>query len=225
MRTRFILLTLGAFLSASAMAQGPAASPRAKSKAKGTPAATKSKAASTPALDKVKALRPPAGAKVAIVVFEDLQCPDCARAKPLLAEAQRKYNVPLVRRDFPLPMHNYAFQAAVIGRYFDTQSKELGGAWRDYVYKNQASLKPETIQARAQEFAQSQGKSLPFLVDPNGKLAQAVRADFQLGQRIGIQHTPTIFVVSNSKTAQPFVEIVDRSQLNRIIEETIKSAK
>jgi AhpD family alkylhydroperoxidase len=30
--------------------------------------------------DKQMALRPPTGQKVAIVMFEDMQCPDCARA-------------------------------------------------------------------------------------------------------------------------------------------------
>src|SRR5260370_369187 len=34
-----------------------------------------------------RALRPPAGARVAIFEFEDLECPDCARANPLLKEA------------------------------------------------------------------------------------------------------------------------------------------
>ena len=50
-------------------------------------------------------LRPPKGSKVAIIVFEDLECPDCARAAPLLHEAAKQYNIPLVQRDFPLPMH------------------------------------------------------------------------------------------------------------------------
>jgi len=30
-------------------------------------------------------LRPPKGAQIAIVVFEDLQCPQCGRVAPLLA--------------------------------------------------------------------------------------------------------------------------------------------
>ncbi len=30
------------------------------------------------------ALKPPPGAHVAIVEFEDMECPDCARANPLL---------------------------------------------------------------------------------------------------------------------------------------------
>src|SRR4029077_10995560 len=69
------------------------------------------------------ALRPPKGAQVALVVFEDLQCPDCRRAAPLVAEAGRTYKIPVVRHDFPLPMHNWSFDAAIIARYFDTVSK------------------------------------------------------------------------------------------------------
>ncbi|MFZ0311203.1 MAG: hypothetical protein WAL85_00730, partial [Candidatus Korobacteraceae bacterium] len=42
-------------------------------------------------------LKPPRGSKVAIVVFEDLECPQCAKAAPLLHEAAKKYNIPLVQ--------------------------------------------------------------------------------------------------------------------------------
>ena len=41
------------------------------------------------------ALRPPKGAQVALVVFEDLQCPDCRRAAPLVEEAARTYKIPV----------------------------------------------------------------------------------------------------------------------------------
>src|SRR5205085_11152030 len=76
-------------------------------------------------------LRPPKGVKVAIVVFEDLQCPDCANAAPLLEEASRTYKIPVVRHDFPLPMHNWSKQAAVTARYFDTHSKNTGNEFSD----------------------------------------------------------------------------------------------
>src|SRR6267142_4060665 len=81
------------------------------------------------------ALRPPKGAQVALVVFEDLQCPDCRRAAPLVAEAGRTYKIPVVRHDFPLPMHNWSFDAAVIARYFDSHSHELGYQYRDYIFE------------------------------------------------------------------------------------------
>ena len=38
---------------------------------------------------KASILRPPAGAKVALIEFADLECPDCARAAPLLVEAEK----------------------------------------------------------------------------------------------------------------------------------------
>ena len=60
----------------------------------------------------------PPGATVAIVVFEDLQCPDCARAHPGLLAASKASNVPLVIHDFPIPRHAWAFPAAVLARYF-----------------------------------------------------------------------------------------------------------
>src|SRR5262252_4853661 len=71
-------------------------------------------------------LKPPKGANVAIIVFEDLECPDCARAAPLLEEASKTYGIPVVRHDFPLPFHPWSFDAAVFARYFDTHSKKLG---------------------------------------------------------------------------------------------------
>ena len=42
--------------------------------------------ATTPVHDPA-ALKPPPGAHVAIVEFEDMECPDCARANPLLKDA------------------------------------------------------------------------------------------------------------------------------------------
>jgi len=65
--------------------------------------------------DVPEALRPPRGAQVALVVFEDLQCPMCGRVAPLLEQASRVYKIPLVQHDFPLPLHNWSFDAAVQG--------------------------------------------------------------------------------------------------------------
>ena len=58
-------------------------------------------------------LKPPPGARVAIVEWEDMECPDCGRANPLLKEAAAKYNIPWIRHDFPLAFHAWSFNAAV----------------------------------------------------------------------------------------------------------------
>ena len=171
-----------------------------------------------------RALRPPKGARVAIVVFEDLQCPDCARANPLLEEAARTYKIPVVRYDFPLPMHNWSFVAAIMARYFDTKSQKLGDEFRDEVFKHQPEITPDNLRGFADKFAQQHNVSLPFVVDPKGELDKKVRADYQLGQATGIQHTPTIYVVSNTTTGQPFVEVVDRANLYRLIDDMLEQA-
>ncbi|MGE0407546.1 MAG: DsbA family protein, partial [Candidatus Korobacteraceae bacterium] len=67
----------------------------------------------------IGALTPPAGAKVALVVFEDLQCPECARAAPIVVQASERYSIPVVRYNYPLPQHNWAMDAAVIAEYFE----------------------------------------------------------------------------------------------------------
>jgi hypothetical protein len=59
---------------------------------------------------------------------------------------------------------------------------------------------------------------LPFVVDPAGKLNALVIADRELGKSINLDHTPTIYVVSDKKTATPYVEVKDLSQLYAMID-------
>jgi protein-disulfide isomerase len=166
------------------------------------------------------ALKPPAGARVALVEFEDMECPDCGRANPLLREAAAKYKIPLVRHDFPLAMHSWSFNAAVYARWFDTHGKVLGDEYRDQVFANQASIvSPEVLLQFTEKFASNHGLTLPFAIDPQGKLAELVKADYALGQRIGIEHTPTIWVVTANSKGAPFVEVVDRSKLYQLIDQ------
>jgi protein-disulfide isomerase len=170
------------------------------------------------AQDKASILKPPKGASVAIVIFEDLECPDCARAAPLVAEASRTYKIPLVRHDFPLPMHPWAYDAAILARHFDTHSRALGNEFRDTVFRHQLEITKETLRPFAEKFAAAHKIDLPFVVDPDGKLAKLVEADRELGKQLELQHTPTLYVVSNRRSGAPFVEVVDRSQLFQLID-------
>lgn len=169
-------------------------------------------------------LRPPKGSKVALIVFEDLECPDCARAAPLLHEAAKQYNIPLVQYDFPLPMHPWSFEAAVNARYFDTISKKLGDEYRLYIFANQPQITKQNLRGMTERFAEDHKITFPFVVDPMGELAAKVKADYQLGQRVGLDHTPTIYVVSDTTRGKPFVEVVDRTQLYSLIDQAIKEA-
>ncbi|HVP63460.1 MAG TPA: thioredoxin domain-containing protein [candidate division Zixibacteria bacterium] len=165
------------------------------------------------------ALKPPKGAKVALIVFEDLQCPDCARAEPLLEEAVRTYNIPLVRHDFPLPMHNWSFEAHVIGRYFAEKSPQLAEEYWRFIYANQASIYRLNLRSKVDEFAAQHHTAVPAIYDPKGELAAKVKEDFALGQRAGVGHTPTIYVVSDTQRGTPFIEVVKREELFQLIDQ------
>jgi protein-disulfide isomerase len=162
-------------------------------------------------------LRPPKGTPVALVVFEDMQCPQCARVAPLLAEASQTYKIPLVQHDFPLPMHNWSWDAAVIARYFDTHSKAVGDAFRRYIFQYQQEIFPGNLRSFAEKFAAEHKIDLPFVVDPDGKLAALVTADRELGKSINLDHTPTVFVVTDRRST-PYVEVKDISQLYATID-------
>jgi protein-disulfide isomerase len=163
-------------------------------------------------------LRPPKGAQVAIVVFEDLQCPMCRQDSALEEQAAKAHKIPLIRYDFPLPMHNWSFKASVIAHYFDSRSKELGRAFRDYIFQHQPEITPDNLQGFVEKFASEHQVELPFVIDPQGKFAAEVNASRELGHKVGIQHTPTIYVVSSKNPAHPYVEVTDTSQLFQMIE-------
>jgi len=171
-------------------------------------------------------LKPPRGAKVAIVMFEDLQCPDCSRAYQMVVEAANAHKIPVVLHDFPLPMHNWAFEAAVWARFFDKTSADLGNAFRKFIYANQIQVTRDNLLQWIQKFGNENKTSIPFAKDPDGKLKELVQADYSLGQRIGVEHTPTIWVVGNGGVSQPLVEEVKvREKLGQMIEEMLSKAQ
>jgi protein-disulfide isomerase len=152
-------------------------------------------------------LKPPKGAQLAIVVFEDMQCPMCRVTSPVVEQAAKSYKIPLLRYDFPLPMHNWSFDAAVIARYYEHQSKELGDAFRVYIFQHQTEIYPGNLRTFADRFAAEHESPLPFVIDPKGELAAEVTADRDLGKRVGIDHTPTVYIVSNKAGSTPVVEV------------------
>lgn len=167
-------------------------------------------------------LKPPPGAKVAVVVFEDLECPTCAVTYPVVWEAANAHKVPVMLYDFPIPKHAWSFDAAIYARFFDTKSRKLGDDFRGFIYKNQPNVMPSNLRMFAQKFADDNKVPLPFVIDPDGKLKALVRADYDLGVRINVVHTPTIFVIGVGGATTPYVEVEDRSKLSQAIEDMQK---
>jgi protein-disulfide isomerase len=167
-------------------------------------------------------LRPPKGSQTAIVVFEDLQCPQCRRTAPIVEQASKTYKIPVIRHDFPLPMHNWSYDAAVMARYFDTHSKALGNEFRDYIFANQLEINPQNLRGYAEKFSTEHKVDFPFVVDPSGKLAAEVNADRDLGKAIKLDHTPTVYIVSSRNPSKPYIEVKDNTQLYATIDAMMK---
>src|SRR5262249_52070668 len=122
-------------------------------------------------------LKPPAGARVAVVVFEDLECPACANAYPIVWQVANASRIPVVLHDFPLKQHPWALDAAVYARFFDTQSQKLGNDFRGYIYQNQPQINAGNLRQYVEKFANDNHVALPVAVDPQGKLKAEVQAD------------------------------------------------
>jgi protein-disulfide isomerase len=172
-------------------------------------------------------LHPPAGSRVAIVEFDDLECPACAAANPELMQAAAKYGIPWIRHDFLIPGHPWSPTAAINARWFDEKSKKLGDDYRNYIFANQNSIETrgELLQF-TQRFASAHGVALPFAIDPQGKLSADVQADVQLGLRMGIKQTPTIFIVTANSKGAPFIEVTDpQTQLFTTIDQALADTR
>src|ERR1700722_9369334 len=164
-------------------------------------------------------LKPPAGAKVAIYSFEDLECPACARAYPMVQGAIEHYKIPLVRHDFPPRMHLWSFDAAVNARYLqDKVSPKTAEEYRGAVFAAQNSIaSKEDLRNFTQRWFQSHKLTMPFVVDPQGTLTKEVQADYALGEHIGLTQTPTIWVV----TPKNWIQVTDPTQLFQTIDSAL----
>lgn len=169
-------------------------------------------------------LKAPKGSKVAIIVFEDLECPQCARAAPVLHEASKKYGIPLVQYDFPLKQHPWSLDAAVNARYFDTQSLKLGDEYRLWVFQNQNYITKQNLRGMTEKWADDHKIVLPFVMDPSGALAAKIEADRSMGARIPLDHTPTIYIINETGHGSPVTEVSDLNQLYQRLDEVVKEA-
>ena len=162
-------------------------------------------------------LVPPAGAKVAILEWEDLECPACAHAFPFVHMAIEHYKIPLVRRDFLIPGHMWSREAALYARYLqDKVSPDLATEYRREVFASQYKFaSKDDLNRFTQQFFTKNGKQLPFVVDPTGELARQVEADVALGDKLGLHETPTIIVV----TPRGWIQVKDVSDLYEAIDQ------
>ena len=161
--------------------------------------------------------KPPAGAKVAIIEYEDLECPACARAFPSVHAAVNHYHIPIEEHDFQLPFHHWSHEAAIFSHYLKAKvSPELAEEFRRETFASQYRIASiDDLHNWEQQFMKDHGKQMPFVVDPTGQFDREINASTAEGQRIGVNETPTIIVVSPTH----WIQVKDVSQVYAAIDE------
>ena len=165
----------------------------------------------------------PATAPLLLVEFADFQCPHCKEAHPTLERLMKDYpRARFVSQPYPLrQIHSEAEKAAEAG----VCVAKIGGndayfKYADAVYTNQASLTPEgstqAIQAAVMAAGADQTKVQACMGQPATKAA--VDDSIQLGQEVGVNSTPTLFVNGRSL---PFAGIPYET-LKQIVEYQMK---
>ncbi len=162
--------------------------------------------------------------QVRVLVYEDLQCPDCATFRKMMdAELLRAFGqkVAFEHRDFPLPKHSWARKAAIAARYFhEAHGPQRATEFRRYMLGSIGKTTPENFTDRLTTFARSIGadpsKAVASLADE--RYASLVERDFSEGLARGVQRTPTVFVAG-----MPFVERFSVEEISKAINSALQS--
>ncbi len=152
--------------------------------------------------------RGPADAKVTVVNFDDLQCPYCARMHEQLFPSTLDHYKGLVKfvyKDYPLvEIHPWAMHAAVNGACLADQNGDAYWRFVDYVHSHGEEVSGSSHDAHASwqtldKLTQSEGeRSKLDLAKLDACVAKqdetAVRASIKLGNTLGVNGTPTLFI-------------------------------
>jgi protein-disulfide isomerase len=158
---------------------------------------------------------------VKVLIYEDLQCGDCARFRVLLDEKilpRYRSRVAFIHRDFPLGKHDWAVPAAVAARWVYEQSSELGIIVRRELLAEQDSINTRNLKHWLVDFAYRNHLDPKGIVDSlsDQRLQALVDQDRQSAVARGVSRAPTLFV-----GGQPFVETIIYDDLARALDEAL----
>ena len=157
-------------------------------------------------------------AKVTIIEFSDFQCPFCAKGADVLKEIKKKYGnkVKIAFKNFPLPFHNHAEQAAVAGLCANEQGSEFFWKMHDAMFASQDSLDTEGLKKTAKKIGLKMD-GFEKCLSENKYLAQ-VKAEMEEGKKVKVKSTPTFFIngklINGAQPMDVFSEIIDEELAN-----------
>lgn len=154
-----------------------------------------------------------ADAKVTVVEFSDFQCPFCSKGKDVMEEIKKKYGdkVKIAFKNFPLPFHNQARDAAMAALCAHEQDPKAFWKMHDGMFGDQAKLDKESLNNLAKKNG-LKADVFKACLDSN-KYAFKIDADIEDGKKFGVKSTPAFFVngqlVNGAHPLDVFSEIID----------------
>lgn len=140
-----------------------------------------------------------ADSPVRVVIYEDLECSDCAAFRRMMDEKilpRYGSEVAFLHRDFPLAKHPWARRAAIAARFFADRKPEAAIEYRRYALAGIEMTDEGNFNLRLASFAKAHGidqeAAIAALTNPH--YAELVEKDYQEGVSRGVVHTPTVFV-------------------------------
>jgi protein-disulfide isomerase len=134
-----------------------------------------------------------------LVEFSDFECPHCKDAQPIIEKLLADYpSVHFVHQDFPLTqIHPEAYKAATHGYCVSkVGGNEAFFKFSSAVFAGQSGLTPatadETLKDAETKAGQDPAKIAACSATPDAKAA--VDASRALGEKVGVNQTPTLFV-------------------------------
>jgi protein-disulfide isomerase len=140
----------------------------------------------------------PAKACVNVVEFSDYECPHCRAAQPVMKQLEKQY--PQVRFtfiNFPLTeIHPWAMNGALAARCAFQQNPADFLKMRDEIFANQDKITPDNAYNMLTTLATQAGLNASTLQACMASPAtrKRVNADIALGEKLGVNATPTMFV-------------------------------
>ena len=165
-------------------------------------------------------------APVTLEEFGDFQCPPCGQFAAFVEELLKEYDsrVRVVFRNFPLPAHEHAREAALAAEAAGFQGK----FWEmhDTLYREQlAWSKAPNTRELFESYAGTLGLDLEqFKKDmESDKARERVDSDHALADFLGVKVTPTVFI--NNRPVDPQQKNPEgvRAAINAALEEKSKS--
>jgi protein-disulfide isomerase len=158
---------------------------------------------------------------VRVTIYDDLQCSDCAHFRGMLDQRilpRYGSRVAFVHRDFPLPKHDWARQAAIAGRWVYEHDRALGIVFRREIMSEQDNINPRNLKAWLIEFAARNKLDQKGILDSldDQRLATLVDQDYQGAVARGVSKTPTVYI-----GGQAFVENIIYEDIARALDQAL----